>query len=138
MKKCWLLKSVFVSMLVLLPLSAAAHEKTLLETPPPAQTSNKTDHSAASLLGKIMLSSGDSNNLFSQPPTLSSPYTLHGKTFIPYIGTGFGGGEPMDVNRTIIRQQALQSSIQEDRLLRDLVGKSLIPNEFHVGIRIPF
>ena len=57
---------------------------------------------------------------------------------MPYIGLGFSGGETTDVNRTAARQSQLQSSVQQDRLLNDILGKSLVPNEFQLGIRIPF
>jgi hypothetical protein len=95
-------------------------------------------NSSSSLLPSTALSSGPTNNVFSQPPTLAGRYTMNGSTVIPYIGLGFGGGETTDVNRTAARQSMLQSSVQQDRLLNDVLGKSLVPNEFQVGIRIPF
>ena len=95
-------------------------------------------NSSSSLLPSPALSSGTTNNVFSQPPTLTGRYTMNGSTVIPYIGLGFGGGETTDVNRTAARQSMLQSSVQQDRLLNDVLGKSLVPNEFQVGIRIPF
>jgi len=95
-------------------------------------------NSSSSLLPSTALSSGATNNVFSQPPTLAGRYTMNGSTVIPYIGLGFGGGETTDVNRTAARQSMLQSSVQQDRLLNDVLGKSLVPNEFQVGIRIPF
>jgi hypothetical protein len=95
-------------------------------------------NSSLSLLPSTALSSGATNNVFSQPPTLAGRYTMNGSTVIPYIGLGFGGGETTDVNRTAARQSMLQSSVQQDRLLNDVLGKSLVPNEFQVGIRIPF
>ncbi|MBA2251645.1 MAG: hypothetical protein H0W13_02895, partial [Nitrospirales bacterium] len=93
---------------------------------------------SSSPLLSTALSSSVTNNLFSQPATLAGRYTMNGSTVIPYIGLGFGGGETTDVNRTVARQSALQSAIQQDRLMNDVLGKTLVPNEFQLGIRIPF
>lgn len=84
------------------------------------------------------LSSSVTNHLFSQPATLAGRYTMNGSTVIPYIGVGFGGGETTDVNRTVARHSALQGSIQQDPLMNDVFRKTFVPNEFQLGIRIPF
>jgi hypothetical protein len=90
------------------------------------------------VLSSPTLSSSVTNHLFSQPATLAGPYTMNGSTVIPYIGVGFGGGETTDVNRTVARQSALQSSTQQDPLMNDVLRKTFVPNEFQLGIRIPF
>jgi hypothetical protein len=115
-------------------------EEPLLATPvPPALTAPAPVTSSSSpLLSSTALSSGATNHVFSQPPTLAGRYTMNGSTVMPYIGLGFSGGETTDVNRTAARQNILQNSVQQDRLLNDVLGKSLVPNEFQVGIRIPF
>jgi hypothetical protein len=131
---------------VLLPLALLAlpnptrGEESLPVTPVPSVLTvpAPVTNSSSSLLPSTALSSGATNNVFSQPPTLAGRYTMNGSTVIPYIGLGFGGGETTDVNRTAARQSMLQSSVQQDRLLNDVLGKSLVPNEFQVGIRIPF
>jgi hypothetical protein len=139
----------FASFLVALALLALPNptrgEEPLLVTPvPPVLTAPVLTapapviNSSSSLLPSTALSSGATNNVFSQPPTLAGRYTMNGSTVIPYIGLGFGGGETTDANRTAARQSVLQSSAQQDRLLNDVLGKSLVPNEFQVGIRIPF
>ena len=134
----------FASVLLALALLALPNptrgEEPLLVTPvPPVLTApSPVINSSSSLLPSTALSSGATNNVFSQPPTLAGRYTMNGSTVIPYIGLGFGGGETTDVNRTAARQSMLQSSVQQDRLLNDVLGKSLVPNEFQVGIRIPF
>lgn len=104
----------------------------VLTAPAPATTASSP------LLPSSALSSGTTNSVFSQPPTLAGRYTVHGSTVIPYIGLGFHGGETTDMNRTIARQNIVQSAVQQDRLFNDMLGKSLVPNEFQVGIRIPF
>jgi hypothetical protein len=131
----------FLLTLALLALPNLTHgEELLLMTPvsPVLTVPAPVTNSSLSLLPSTALSSGATNNVFSQPPTLAGRYTMNGSTVIPYIGLGFGGGETTDVNRTAARQSMLQSSVQQDRLLNDVLGKSLVPNEFQVGIRIPF
>ena len=131
----------FLLALALLALPNLTHgEELLLMTPvsPVLTVPAPVTNSSLSLLPSTALSSGATNNVFSQPPTLAGRYTMNGSTVIPYIGLGFGGGETTDVNRTAARQSMLQSSVQQDRLLNDVLGKSLVPNEFQVGIRIPF
>jgi hypothetical protein len=134
----------FASVLLALALLALPNptrgDESLPVTPiPPVLTvPAPVTNSSSSLLPSTALSSGATNNVFSQPPTLAGRYTMNGSTVIPYIGLGFGGGETTDVNRTAARQSMLQSSVLQDRLLNDVLGKSLVPNEFQVGIRIPF
>jgi hypothetical protein len=91
-----------------------------------------------SLDGNTSILPGQSNRLFSQPPTLSSRYTLQGTTLMPYIGLGFNGGNLRDSSGTLIPQSGLAGSLQDDRLLRDGLGRTAMPNEFQLGIRIPF
>jgi hypothetical protein len=134
----------FASLLLALSLLALPNpthgDESLPVTPVPSVLTvpAPVTNSSSSLLPSTALSSGATNTVFSQPPTLAGRYTMNGSTVIPYIGLGFGGGETTDVNRTAARQSMLQSSVQQDRLLNDVLGKSLVPNEFQVGIRIPF
>lgn len=74
--------------------------------------------------------------LFRQVPTITGRVSMGDTTLMPYLGAGFGGGFASDLNRATTRDSA--SSSQDDRSLRDLLGKNLVPNEVHVGIRIPF
>lgn len=118
----------------------ARGEESLSVTPVlPAFTSpaKGTDFSLPALSSPT-LSSSVANHLFSQPATLAGRYTMNGSTVIPYIGVGFGGGETMDVSRTVARHSVLQSSTQQDSLMNDVLRKTLVPNEFQLGIRIPF
>ena len=131
--------SLLVTVVVAGPGLTRGEESPLLAPVLPALTSPAKGTDLSSLvLSSTTLSSGVTNNLFSQPATLAGRYTMNGSTVIPYIGLGFGGGETTDVNRTVARQSGLQSSIQQDRLMNDVLGKTLVPNEFHLGIRIPF
>ena len=130
---------VLVTVVVTVPGLTRGEEPPLVTPVLTALTSPAKGTDLASLvLSSTTLSSSVTNNLFSQPATLAGRYTMNGSTVIPYIGLGFGGGETTDVNRTVTRQSSLQSSIQQDRLTSDVLGKTLVPNEFQLGIRIPF
>jgi hypothetical protein len=52
----------------------------------------------------------------------------------PYIGAGFGNGYGSDLERSLNGGP----SIQTDPGLRSLFGQGLAPNEFQMGIRLPF
>jgi hypothetical protein len=128
-----------IATLVLALPSLTLGEEPLRMAPPTAVTpSVKGSEPSSPLLSGTTLSSGVTNNVFSHPPTLAGRYTVNGSTVIPYIGLGFGRGETTDINRTAARESILQNSVQQDRLLNDVLGKSLVPNEFQLGIRIPF
>ncbi len=131
--------SLLATVMLAVPGLTRAEEPRLVTPVLPALTSPAKGTDVSSLaLSNATLSSSVTNNLFSQPATLAGRYTMNGSTVIPYIGLGFGGGETTDVNRTVVRQSALQSPIQQDRLMNDVLGKTLVPNEFQLGIRIPF
>jgi hypothetical protein len=131
--------SLLVTVVAAVPGLTRGEEPRLMTPVRPAFTSPaKGTDLPSPVLSTTTLSSSVTNNLFSQPATLAGRYTMSGATVIPYIGLGFGGGETSDVNRTVDRQSALQSSIQQDRLMNDVLGKTLVPNEFQLGIRIPF
>ena len=131
--------SLLVTVVVAVPCLTRGEESRLVISVLPALTSPAKGTDLSSLvLSSTTLSSSVTNDLFSQPATLAGRYTMNGSTVIPYIGLGFGGGETTDVNRTVTRQSALQNSIQQDRLMNDVLGKTLVPNEFQLGIRIPF
>jgi len=117
------------------PVAVQSQEVSLeLAAPSPVIRAERSDQG---ILDKTAVSSG-SNTVFREPPSLSTRYTLNGHTVLPYVGIGYGAGEPIDANRTMMRDNAGQSSMQEDRILRDLLGKSVMPNEFQLGVRIPF
>ena len=106
-----------------------------LAAPSPVIRSQPADRG---MPGQSSVSSNGSSTVFREPPSLSTRYTLNGRTVLPYVGIGYGAGEPIDSNRSMMRDNAGHGSLQEDRILRDLVGKSVMPNEFQLGVRIPF
>ena len=125
-------------LLIFLAISVAAQaeEGTFdLTAPSPVLRSQQ---SRTGILDQASVSSGGSSTVFREPPSLSTRYTLSGRTVLPYVGVGYGAGEPIDANRSMMRDHPGQSSLQEDRILRDVVGKSVMPNEFQLGVKIPF
>ena len=118
------------------PVAAQAEEGAFeLTVPSPLLRSQQP---RTEILDRASVSSGGSSTVFREPPSLSTRYTLSGRTVLPYVGVGYGAGEPIDANRSMMRDHAGQGSMQEDRILRDLVGKSVMPNEFQLGVKIPF
>lgn len=78
-----------------------------------------------------------SSTLFRDVPSLSGRYSIGGTTLLPFIGAGFGGGYSSE------RDRALNPSVSglSDSGLKtqwNQLGQGFAPNEFHMGIRIPF
>ncbi|MGA6827307.1 hypothetical protein ACO9S2_06780 [Nitrospira sp. NS4] len=77
---------------------------------------------------------GLSSQTIQEVPSISGRYRIGGTTVMPYLGAGFGGGFTSDVDRSINNGR----SIPADPGLRSVLGQNLAPNEFRMGIRIPF
>lgn len=73
-------------------------------------------------------------DLFRQSPVLSGRLRVSDQTLIPYIGAGFGGGYVTERDRALNPQPTLP----QQNLFGEAMGKSMMPNEFQMGIRIPF
>jgi hypothetical protein len=73
-------------------------------------------------------------DMFRQTPTLSGRLQLSEQTLIPYVGAGFSGGYVTE------RERALgpSSVFPQQNILGESLGKGMMPNEFQMGIRIPF
>jgi hypothetical protein len=69
-----------------------------------------------------------------QTPTLSGRLQLSQQTLIPYVGAGFGGGFVTERDRAM----GSSSMFPQQNLLGESLGKGMMPNEFQMGIRIPF
>lgn len=67
-------------------------------------------------------------------PSISGRYSIGGKTLLPYIGAGFSGGYSSEFNRSL----NWTPPTQNDFGLRSQFGQSVSPNEFQLGVRIPF
>jgi len=56
------------------------------------------------------------------------------QTLIPYVGAGFGGGYMTERDRAL----GPGPGLPQQNLSGDSLGKGMMPNEFQMGIRIPF
>jgi len=82
----------------------------------------------------LLPGSGFSLQSWREVPSISGQYSIGKTTVMPFLGAGFGGGYTSDVDRSM--KSGL--STPADSGLRSWVGQSLVPNEFRLGIRIPF
>lgn len=75
-----------------------------------------------------------SETLLREPPTIHGELQFGEQTLIPYVGAGFGGGYVTERDRMLGSDPTLQNK----NILGDGSGKGYMPNEFHMGVRIPF
>lgn len=73
-------------------------------------------------------------SIFRDIPSISGHYSVGGRTIMPYLGAGFGGGYTSELNRSLTGPPPVQSDVG----LRSQFGQGLSPNEFQMGLRIPF
>ena len=73
-------------------------------------------------------------SLLRDVPSLSGHYSAGNMNFLPYIGAGFGAGYNSELDRTFAPNLQPQQNLN----LGGLPGQRMIPNEFQMGIRIPF
>ncbi|MDP3091648.1 MAG: hypothetical protein Q8N04_13285 [Nitrospira sp.] len=78
--------------------------------------------------------SSPASSIFRDIPSISGRYPVGGRTIMPYLGAGFGGGYTSELNRSLTGPAPVQSDVG----LRSQLGQGLSPNEFHLGLRIPF
>lgn len=78
--------------------------------------------------------SGFSPQYLREVPSISGQYSIGETTVMPFLGAGFGGGYASDLDRSMNNE----FSTPADSGLRSRVGQGLVPNEFRLGIRIPF
>lgn len=67
-------------------------------------------------------------------PSINGRYSIGGSTLLPYIGAGFSGGYSSEFNRSLSGPPITQNDLG----LRSQFGQSVSPNEFQLGVRIPF
>ena len=67
-------------------------------------------------------------------PSLSGHYSAGHMTFLPYFGAGFGAGYNSELDRTFAPNLQPQQNLN----LGGLPVQNMVPNEFQMGIRIPF
>lgn len=78
--------------------------------------------------------SPSSSAIFQDIPSISGRYSVGGHTVMPYLGAGFGGGYTSELNRSLTGPPPAQP----DAGLRSQFGQGFSPNEFQMGLRIPF
>ncbi|HSQ90709.1 MAG TPA: hypothetical protein VLM19_00900 [Nitrospiraceae bacterium] len=79
-------------------------------------------------------SAAGSSSDFRDVPSISGRYSLGGRTLMPYVGAGFSGGYGSELNHSLGGAPPVLS----DFGLRSQLGQSVSPNEFQLGVRIPF
>lgn len=72
--------------------------------------------------------------IFRDIPSISGRYSVGGHVIVPYLGAGFGGGYTSELNRSLTGPPPVQTDIG----LRSQFGQGISPNEFQLGLRIPF
>jgi hypothetical protein len=95
----------------------------------PAQESTVAAPVAAPLL-----ESSAASTMFRELPSINGRYSVGRTTILPYVGAGFGNGYTSQLDRSL----GGGASVQTDAGLRTPLGPTLTPNEFQMGIRIPF
>jgi hypothetical protein len=74
------------------------------------------------------------SEIFRDIPSISGGYSVGGRTILPYLGAGFGGGNTSEFTRSF----GAPLSLQPTAGLRSQLGQGHSPNEFQMGLRIPF
>lgn len=72
--------------------------------------------------------------IFRDMPSISTRYSVGGTTLMPYVGAGFGSGYASQLDRSLNNPMFPNAETG----LRSQFGQSFTPNEFQMGLRIPF
>lgn len=75
-----------------------------------------------------------SSRLLREPPTITGEIHVGDHTLIPYLGAGFGGGYATERDRML----GSDPTLQQKNILGNGNGSGYLPNEFQMGLRIPF
>lgn len=82
---------------------------------------------------------GESAMVLRTIPSLSTEVSVSGLTLVPYVAAGFGGGYVTERDRALHTVPSTSLAPASTAIgLRNFVGPHLIPNEVHLGIRVPF
>jgi hypothetical protein len=74
------------------------------------------------------------STIFRDVPSISGRYSVGGKAIMPYVGAGFGGGYASEFSQSM----AAPVPMQTEPGFRSQFGQVSTPNEFQMGLRIPF
>ncbi len=105
-------------------------EAPLIESPVRSEMRSES----ATTLSQVPAVGDRDGDIFRQTPTLSGRLQVSEQTLIPYVGAGFGGGYVTDRDRAL----GPASGFSQQNLLGTSLGQGMMPNEFQMGIRIPF
>ena len=124
-----MVSAALIGLLTLIVVGTAEANDALVIGPPPPPRSE------SSPLDQFTVTQGSDGAVLREPPvfTLKKPGAI-----VPFAGLGFSRGTTTDTSGTVMRGIGQQSTLQEDRVLHDMVGKTVAPNEVQVGIRLPF
>lgn len=78
-----------------------------------------------------------SSALFREAPSISGRYSVGGTMLLPFIAAGFNGGYT-ERERAINPMTPIQGDQQGLRGQWSPFGQGMAPNEFQMGVRIPF
>ncbi|MBH0207196.1 MAG: hypothetical protein HP495_01430 [Nitrospira sp.] len=85
------------------------------------------------------LPAGESAMVLRTIPSLSAQVSVSGLRVVPYVAAGFGGGYITELDRALHAVPLISSVPPSTALgLRNFFGPHLIPNEVHLGVRVPF
>lgn len=119
---------------------AAAHKSVMQDQGATVETQSrlrlKTDLAKPDSIQSAQATQGLSaaSTPFRDVPSVSGQYSVGRTSLMPYIGAGFRGGYASDLDRALAPSVVTPS----DFVLRSQFGQGLTPNEFQMGIRIPF
>ena len=114
------------------PAESGTNEVPVLLTMPPLKVPAQS--TMAPPIGAPASQLSAASTIFRDLPSLNGRYSVGQTTILPYVGAGFGAGYTSELDRSM----GGGSTLQTDPGLRNLFGPSLTPNEFQMGIRIPF
>ncbi|WP_173050205.1 hypothetical protein [Nitrospira sp. KM1] len=99
-----------------------------------AQTFEHEDVTTDSTTVWSMPSVSSPSTLYREVPSINGEYSVGGQTFLPYLGAGFNSGYSSQLDRS------LNSGLSPTAVpgVGNNLGQSLSPNEFQMGVRIPF
>ena len=127
-----------VALAVLVSAGAAASageiERRLEGSPPSLSSLQGETHDRATRSLHSAQLPDQSSRLLREPPTITGEIRVGDHTFIPYLGAGFGSGYATERDRML----GSDPMLQQKNILGNGNGSGYLPNEFQMGLRIPF
>lgn len=123
------------------PIHGAAQDRAVADSALLEETESQLLQSGSALKSDISVqppiavpSDAASLSYFRDIPSISGRYSIGGRALLPYLGAGFSGGYISELNRSLGAAPLTQS----DFGIRSQFGPSVSPNEFQLGVRVPF